>query len=253
ISTTWGAKDALFGEAAGGLSDASPLPSVNELTDSITRNPDIARWASELAFREANVELERARRIPDVTVELGFKSTGLSDRKVRHYGWDSAGAFEWARSEIGYDSDRDNSLVLGVSVPLPLFDRNQGNIAEAEAMSGKTGELRRQTELAVHAALVDAYEDAAAALAVLDTLHQEAIPKAVDVCEKTQIAYREGKFSYLDVLDAQRTLSEARTAELEALAQFHHAATDMERFTGRSLVPSAEHAARNEPEKAHAE
>ena len=249
LSTTWGETAPRFDEAAGSLDAVHVLPGIDALAQRLDRNPDMARWASEIAFRDAGFALERSRRFPDLSLEFGFKTSGLAGRKTRSYGSGASRAWK----ESGYDADVDNTFVAGLSIPLPIFDRNQGNIAVAEAMAAKAGKLRRETEVLLHAALVQAHEEAAAALAAVEILRSESLPKAGDVYRKTQIGYREGKFDYLNVLDAQRTLFDARTAELDALAGFHLAVVDLERLTGEPVANNAGQDAPPGMENSHAE
>jgi cobalt-zinc-cadmium efflux system outer membrane protein len=63
----------------------------------------------------------------------------------------------------------------------------------------------------------------------------EVLPVAQQSFESAQTGYREGKFGYLDVIDAQRTLGEAKTRYLEVITAYHKAAADVERLTGLSL------------------
>ena len=235
LAATWGDTSARFGIVAGQLDEVHPIPSVETLENTVRNNPDLARWTVELSAREAQVKLERARRIPSPTLELGFKTTGLKDRTVNQFGLSSSGEFGVSRSDARFDRGRDNSLVLGMSIALPLFDRNQGNIAEAEHMASKTAEERREAEVAVHYALVNACETAAGAFDELASLRKTLLPTATDTFEKTKRGYEQGKFGYLDVLDAQRTLVDARITHLDALGRYHAASVDIERLTGKAL------------------
>ena len=251
LSATWGEISPKFDKAEGTLKAAYALPEIEALTRSIEENPDMARWASEIAFRDAGIKLERSQRFPDLTLEFGFKTVGQGSRSTRRYGVDTGGAPGWSRTDSRPSNYHDNTFTAGLSIPLPIFNRNQGNIAVAKAMAARAGKMRRHTEVLIHAALVQAYEEAAAALAAVEILRGESLPKATDVYHKTQIGYREGKFDYLDVLDAQRTLFDARTSELDALAHFHLAAVDIERLTGQPLADTAEHTPLGDTENSH--
>jgi len=235
LASNWGGKRATFTQATGRLDEVRPVPVREELEARVGRNADLARWSTELAARRAEFRLERAERIPDLTVELGFRSTGLADRKATRYGFGSAGEFGFTRSESGYSAGRDNSLVLGFSLPLPLFNRNQGRIRAAEAMISKVGEQRRGAEAAVHAELTAAHQTASGAYLKAQTLRDEVMPKVDETFQKIQRGYQQGKFSYLEVLDTQRTLFDAREAFLDALTRYHRGVVRMERLTGQAL------------------
>jgi cobalt-zinc-cadmium efflux system outer membrane protein len=66
---------------------------------------------------------------------------------------------------------------------------------------------------------------------------QDILPKARRALDQTNEGYRLGKFAFLDVLDAQRTLAEARSTYAESVAELNFAATDLERFMGSDLEP----------------
>lgn len=234
LAANWGGTQVLFTEAVGEIEDVSPVPSVDELGSRLERNPDLARWAAELAVRDARFALERARRIPDPTVEFGLRREGFSGRSVSRFGSGTDAALALSRTDVEPERDAEYRIVLGFSMPLPVFDRNQGNIAEAEAFASKTAEERRLTAVMLHAGLVESREAAAAAYDELQVLDGEVLAKATETLDKTQEGYELGKFGYLDVLDAQRTLFDAQIARLNALARYHAAMIDIERLTGRS-------------------
>jgi cobalt-zinc-cadmium efflux system outer membrane protein len=235
LASNWGGHRAQFTGAVGRLDDIRPVPALEEVEARIANNPDVARWSSELAMGRAEFTLARAQRIPDLTAALGFRSTNLADHKATQYGFGSAGDFGVTKSESGFSADRDNRLVLGFSLPLPIFDRNQGRIAAAEAAISKVSEQRRGTEASVHAELTAAHQTASGAYIKARMLQDEVMPKVDETFAKIQQGYQQGKFSYLDVLDTQRTLFEARESFLEALTRYHQGVVRMERLTGQAL------------------
>ncbi len=235
LASMWGSNAVGFDCVSGTMAAVEEVPPLDVLNEELTENPDIARWAAELARRETAFQSERAKRIPNLTVQLGFRSTGLVDRLVRQSGFDTAGGFGFSQSEVDFESDRDNRLILGFSLPLPIFDRNQGNIAAAEHMVAKASNERRGAEAIAWALLADAREAAAAAVDEIEVLTAEVVPKAEETFEKTQRGYEQGKFSYLDVLDAQRTLFDVRTGQLNARARYNAALIEVERLTGRAI------------------
>ena len=101
LAATWGSTAPRFTKALGRLEDIHPVPAVEDLARRLRQNPDLARWASELAGREASLDLERRRAVPDLTATLG----------ITHF----------------TDTD-DSALIAGISIPLPILNRNQGNI-----------------------------------------------------------------------------------------------------------------------------
>jgi cobalt-zinc-cadmium efflux system outer membrane protein len=242
LASNWASKRAAFSQAVGLLEDLSPVPTLQHLEEELTHNPDLARWSAELAMREASLALARAKGVPDITLELGLRASGLGDGHANQLGIDSTGGFQAMRSSSSFDSGHDERLVLGFSMPLPLFDRNQGNIAAAGAMIGMAGDLRRGAEATAQAELTAAHHSASEAFAKAQTLRKQVMPKINNTFEKIQIGYREGKFGYLEVLDTQKTLFEARDSYLNALVQYHQGVVRIERLTGRALDENLENA-----------
>ena len=208
LAATWGAHAAAFDRVRGELEVLTRPPGLDTIVARIAGNPDLARWAAELAQREATVRLEEARRIPDVTVRIGGRQ---------------------------YADNGDGAIVAEFSLPLPLFNRNQGNILDAQYRVAKARAERDSAEAGVHAELTRAFEGFAAAYEQAITLRDVAIPKARTVYDGVAEAYAKGLFRYIEVLDAQRTLFELRGQYLQATAAYHSAAADLERLTGAPL------------------
>ncbi|MBI5092511.1 MAG: TolC family protein [Candidatus Hydrogenedentes bacterium] len=234
LAALWGAKEACFERAEGDLDTARGIPALDELVQRITKNPDLARWHAELERRQSAISVERATAVPDLTISAGFRASGTPDSDTRSVGFGSDGLSRSTGSSRS-DSNWDNSVVLGLSVPLPLFNRNQGSIEEAEQRMAKAGEERRATDVQLHADLTRACHNLSAALAAITSLKENILPAATQTFASINEAYRRGKFGYLDVLDAQRTLFEARHQYLDALASYHESLAEIERVLGESL------------------
>jgi cobalt-zinc-cadmium efflux system outer membrane protein len=208
LTATWGGSSAAFEEVDGRLDVVKPIPPAEQLVRRISQNPDIARWVAEMEQRQAAAELEDARRIPDLTLSGGVKRS----------------------SEANTDT-----YVLGVSIPLPIFDRNQGGTLEARYRLAKAGEERKASEVRVRTRLTEAYEALSTAFAEATALRDDVLPAARTAFDAASEGYRQGKFGYLDVLDAQRTLFEARGQFIETLAAYHKAVADVEHLIGERL------------------
>lgn len=168
-------------------------------------NPDLARWKDEIAQRGAVVEREEANRIPDVTLTGGVRAYGAAD-------------------EMTY--------LAAVSIPLPLFNRNQWAMAQARQEALRAREEQRATERRLRAELATAYQTFASAQTEARTLRDEVLPDAEAVYRTIQEGYLFGKFEYLALLDAQRTLVESRARLVDALETLHLAQTRLDRVTG---------------------
>jgi outer membrane protein TolC len=171
---------------------------------------ELTGWDYEIKRLEVltTAKVARSRTIPDLTVSGG----------VRYF-----------------NETKESAWVLGFSLPLPLFDRNQSGMLEASARLTKAELERHAAEVWVSTALAEAYQSLVNAATEVTTLQNEVLPAAEEAFQATQEGYRLGKFGFLDVLDIQRTLFETRGRYLEALATYHKAVADLERLSGAEL------------------
>ncbi|MCC6787817.1 MAG: TolC family protein [Hyphomonadaceae bacterium] len=170
-------------------------------------SPDIARLAAERDRSGAALSVERSLSWQNPTLSLGYRR------------------FE--------DRDGEGALVAGVSIPLGVFDRNQGSVARARAEQRRAElelEAGRRALSREYAALERAIATDAAAV---QSTEENVIPQAERALSLAQEGYDRGAFSYLDVLDAQRALSDARQARVEALQSFHNNEAALDRLTAR--------------------
>jgi cobalt-zinc-cadmium efflux system outer membrane protein len=208
LSAMWDRDTAAFSSVLGSLDRLEAIPPLAELTDQLDAHPRMQRWAADADRLVAEAELTKAQGVPDVTAGLGV------------------------RYEDGSD---DAALVAGLSVPLTIFDRNQGNTLAARFQAARARDegraIRRDlaTQLGqAHARLDAAYHEATAIQTAL-------LPAAREAYEATRRAYEGGKSAYLEVLDAQRTLFSTETQRLEALTEYHAALVQVEGLVSRPL------------------
>ena len=134
----------------------------------------------------------------------------------------------------------NNAFVFELSIPIQLFDRNQGAIAEARHRLAKAKAEQRAVALKLNAALAGGYTRMANAHSRVTSLKTKILPGARTAFEAVNEGYRFGKFGYLEVLDSQRTWFNARSQFLDALAEYHKAVADVERLTGQAVSPLPE-------------
>lgn len=181
----------LLGDVGGAyaLSDADAFGSPPAVVLDPTEALDVKLAELELAAARARVDLERTGRVSDLIVEGG----------VRHF-----------------RGSGDTAFVAGVSMPIPIRNRNQGSIAAAQA-EASGAEARRNLALA-HA--TRAIRDAQAALAAADsrlkTLRDFSLPQSQEAVRLARLGYQEGEFNLLDVLDAEDALAQARQGLIDA-------------------------------------
>lgn len=176
--------------------------------ESLADNPDLARLDAVVVQRRANLMLQRANAVPDVTVQ-GYV------RRV--------------------EESRETAFVAGVAVPLPIFDRNQGGIARAQAELLQAEVETERGRLAIMASLTTAERRLDLARRSAQALRTEAVPAAEQAARFATGGFAAGKFTYLEVLDAQRALSDVRAQLNDALREFHTRRAETERLRGQDV------------------
>ncbi|CAN5690362.1 TolC family protein [soil metagenome] len=189
---------------AGTLGAAPARPDPERLTsDALARRREIAAAAAALAAARADARAGRSGRVPDITATGGYKrqSDGM------------AGAF------------------LGLSIPLPLWDRRAGAVAAADARvaaaEARLTQAERQVRNDVARSLL-AYEAAVARIAMLADPQAD----AADLLTTAQIAYEAGEMDLLQLLDAAGALRDSEALEARLRADLWISWFDLERAVG---------------------
>jgi len=212
LASFWGNTAPSFTEASGDVEQLPAAPTADLIVGRLQTAPQLRRAQRELERRKALVTLEQARSVPDFTVSLGVK------RNLELPG---------------------ELALVALKVPLPIFNRNQGNLQEALRREDKAAEELQATQTALSATALQALENVNARRRDADLLRQEVLPGARSTYEAATIGFENGKFSFLEVLDAQRTLIAAKSQYLIALANFHRAQAELESLIG-DLTPENE-------------
>lgn len=199
-----------FGSASGELRDDFPVPELSLLESRVAENPDLARWGPERSRRDAALAAERTLAIPNLSLSASY-------RRI--------------------EEDSENAFVAGFSVPLPLFNRNQGAIREAEAAVSRASLERRSAEVKLRAQLAQRHAVMTAAAREAKALREEALSGAQSAYDAVSEGYRLGKFRYLDVLDAGKALIETKLRHVDALVSMNLARADVERLITQPLEP----------------
>lgn len=188
LAALWGEGEAEFGPLQPAEADAA-LPPVEEAVTRIQTHPELVSARAAGQARRAETALARAQAYPDITVRLGMRS---------------------------YRDTDDRALIAGVSVPLPLFDRNQGGREAARLRAGAAEVSAAALELRLAGRVRAAHAQAVSARTRARVLADEAVPAARDGFTAAQVAYREGRYGLTLLLDARRRLIEAETRRVDA-------------------------------------
>lgn len=208
LASFWGQGRLLFEQAVGDLGRIEDLPALENLARQLQKNPQYARWIAEIKRSQAVLDLEKSKAMGDITVGAGVQR---------------------------FNETEDNAIVFGLSIPLPLSDRNQGAKQAATYNLAKSREMQKTAWLNLQNDFNETYQKYADAYSQAHSLKSEVLPAAIEMFDAATRAYQEGKVDYLNMLDAQRTLFTIKDEYIESLAAYHIGKTDIERFIGTDI------------------
>jgi cobalt-zinc-cadmium efflux system outer membrane protein len=172
----------------------------------LANRPDVKVAEAELSLVESNIKLERSRAKGEVTPYVGYKRVGV-----------------------------DNTVLAGVTVPLPLGNRNQSGIARAEAeqkVAQTNLALARNRALAEVDAAYRAYETAREQVRA----YEAGLLRQADESREIQLgAYQEGAAELITLIDAQRTRTEVRANYYRAIFDYYTSLFQLELATGTDI------------------
>lgn len=208
LAASWRSTQPVFERAEADLFARKPVPPFEEFARRISKSPEIARWISEKKLREAEIKLADARRVPNPTVGGGI-------RHLQGFG--------------------DQALVFGFSMPLQLFDRNQGGVAEARALLARTEAEQKAAEVRLGTVLLGLYEEMVHDAHIMEAVQREILPNAEDALAISRDGFAQGRFSYLEVLDVQRTIFDVKQEYIRAATAYHQFLVELERLIGQPI------------------
>jgi cobalt-zinc-cadmium efflux system outer membrane protein len=130
-------------------------------------------------------------------------------------------------------SARGNAYAVFFSAPLPIFNRNQGEIARAQAQDRQLQTKVEALELEIAGEVSTAYTQYTAARAIVDTIEQQMLTQAHDVRAATEYAYRRGEASFVELLDAVRAFNDTTQSYNDARAEYARSLYTLDSISGR--------------------
>ena len=208
LATLMGVSAPDFSLVVGDLGRIGKPPSFQTVLRSIDGNPQIVRWTSIRAQRDAELLSARLKPIPDLRAGVAW----------RHF-----------------NETNDNAVLLGLSVPIPVWDQNAGGIFAAQESRAKVEAELATARTTLILTLGRAYEVLAGSSREIEILRASALPNARRAVDTMEEGYRQGRFTLLELLDVQNAATQAALRELEALINFHTAVATIEGLTGMPL------------------
>jgi cobalt-zinc-cadmium efflux system outer membrane protein len=213
LASLWGDGEGRIGEARGDLFAFPSIEPLQTYAERLARNPDLLKFAADSRVLDARKRLAEAQRTPNVTVNAGVRRLeGLNDQ----------------------------ALVAGFVIPIGTAKRARPEFlsVQAEREQMKLSEQSRTMEL--KATLFALYQEVLHARTEAQALQNEIRPQAEAMLKTSDAGYRAGRFSFLELADAQQQLLQIERDAIRAAAEFHTNLIEIERVTGVAVHSLAE-------------
>lgn len=209
LAATWGeTQPVLNGQRLGEIrADLFAMPPGGDfaaLDAQVANNPELLLFASEARLREAELRLAVTLRRPDLSFSLGARR---------------------------FEATHDHALVASFSIPLFASRRSDSFIAEAQSKRELVDADRRIAELRARATLYELHAQLSQAVLEANTLRGEMLPRVEEAMRETQYAYERGRYSYLELVDAQREFLAVQSLLIAASIDAHSLRAEIERLT----------------------
>jgi len=191
---------------AGTLDATFEIPTLESLAANLATQPESALADADIRARNARVDVAKAERIPDVRVELLYHRL---------------------------EASQENTLDVGLRIPLPLFNRNQGRLSEARAEVAAAEARSRMTQNELAARLRESYLQLTAALANSRALKTEILSRAETLLKGAEARYAAGDTSLAEILPVRRDWAAVQLTYLESLRDVMQAWAEIKPLTLR--------------------
>jgi len=208
LTSSWGETKPQFSSVSAKLFVLPSVQPFEQLETLLVNNPGLTRFATEERLARARLRLAEAQRTPDLELSGGFRY--LNERK-------------------------DGALVISVSMPFGSDSRARPHIEEMKSLAQREPLRYEQQRLKLYNSLYGIYQELIHAKTAFETLSQRIIPEAEHAADDYEQGYRRGRFSLLELNEAQRILLEARLEAVMTAANYHLFRIEIERLTGVAL------------------
>jgi outer membrane protein, heavy metal efflux system len=217
LAIKWGMEEVDFNSISYPFYTVSSLPDFQELESSLEFSPEFSKGMLGRLAAETATQLEHANQYPDLEV-----SAGISTERGCH----------------------SPTFFVELALPLPIFDRNEGNISRAVFQEWQALYSQENLISSLKSNLANSYSEWQAAYEASKMLEEVAKASADEHVRDTQEGYEKGKFEKFDVLEAKKASLEVKDQYIDALAEYHHSKADTLRLVGNQPTQL-----KNEPEE----
>lgn len=209
LAAFWGSQTPGFRTASFAGFKRSKIATLPAYIERVGKSPELSKKNAELYLARAELGLERARTIPNFSIGAGTTR---------------------------YIENGESAFLVQLSVPLPVYGMNKGNLSAARYRL-RQSELDLRTQADKLAADIRiTYQQIKASQADISDLDKTGIPSARRAVSAAVIGFREGKFDFLAVLDSQRSLLDLQLRRVTAIQEYWTARAKLSRLVGQTIL-----------------
>ncbi len=181
--------------------------------EALSARPDLQAAVLTLRQAETNYKLAEADGSTDPTISLWFTHNGSFN-----------------------NPDALNTLGASVSIPLRIFDRNQGEKLRTKIDINRSDKLRQGTETQVYSDVDTAYATLASNIALLKPYKQKYLAQALRVRDTVQFSYQHGGAALIDFLNAENEYRGVQLSYVNLVGAYLTAAAQLNQAVGREVI-----------------
>ena len=208
LVTLWGETKVSFTTAAANLFEIEQVKPFESLVLLLEHNPDLVRFATEKRLNQSRALLARSRGQADMEISGGLRHFNATD---------------------------DSALLLSLKVPFGSTSRASSSIKEAEMMALADPLVYQQQYLSLYATLFELHQEIKHAIGAVSALQKTIIPQAEQALKDYEKAYATGRYSFLELTEAQQLLIDLKLELVITASDYHHYRIEIDRLTGAGL------------------
>ncbi len=208
LATMWGSKAVNFSAVRGDLYRLPAIEPFNKFEKWLDRNPDLVQFATEQRLSQSRVNLAKSRQSSNIEFTAGLRHLNALD---------------------------DSALVMSARIPFGLNSRAAPVIEEQQSLAQEVEFRFEKQKLALYASLFEIYQELSHSHFAVEMLQSRILPEAKKALREYEKGYAAGRYSFLELIDAQQTLLDARLEVVTTAANYHRYRIEIDRLTGARL------------------
>ncbi|NOG58888.1 MAG: TolC family protein [Proteobacteria bacterium] len=209
LSSMWNDISPDFDSASAELFRLDEILTIDAYAQLLERNPDLVRYTTQQRLADARLQLARIKQKPDIELSGGIRYLNSSD-------------------DVGF--------ILSANIPFGTVERAVPVIEEAEMLNMIDPMAFEQKKTELFSTLFEIYQELLHSKTATKLLEENIIPSAQQALQDYEKLYSTGRYSLLELVEAQRTLLNSRSRLLESVANFHRYLIEIDRLTGALIT-----------------